>query len=115
MEDAGYPGWEHPVDLPGALIEPCCKQAYLLGLIFTVDGGRATGSARGIVITYRLEDGRTFRSHVPVAMTFCTAETVEHICKDAEDAALDRYVAEKRVLSSPPEDFREPATWPEGS
>lgn len=115
LEDAGYEGWEHAQDLTGALIDPCCDRAYLLGLTFDVTAGRQAGWAHGIVITYRTADGRRFRTHVPVAMSFCTGDRDVSTCEEAEKSDWAQYQAGTRALSAPPEDFKEPATWPGNS
>lgn len=112
LEDIGWEGWEHAQDLTGALIDPCCDRAYLLGLTFEVSGGRQAGRAHGILITYRTVDGRRFRTHIPVAMSFCAGDDDASACQEVRSRDNDWYRSGTRSLSAPPEDFREPATWP---
>lgn len=106
----GFAGWEHMVPLRGAVIPPCCDVEVLVGLEVAPEPTATNGSFRGLLITYRLADGRVFVAPAPAGTGFCTAALDDPACRANADAVRAQHRADDDA--GPTHDqLKDPGTW----
>lgn len=111
--DKGQPNslWANAQPLLGSRIGPNWGNKYFLGLGFKATGPGPTGDIRGIILTYRTDNGTTYRVRVPIAISMCTEQEDDSSCQNLDRRMNRRNAVDARLGNPPQSELDKAGTW----